>query len=372
MPKKKRKARGSSRKKKRKFQYKKRPDEEIIKRSKQKSGLYDPTYRDDLPVFSPKEGDSFLRLLPPTWEGAQHYGFNLWLHSRVGPDNQTFVCLRRMKNEACPVCEEIERARASGDDEYADEINAYRRVVMWVINREKEKDGPQIYAMPWTLDKDLAKRSVNKRTKEVLCIDDPEEGYDIEFTREGSARNTRYIGAEIARDPSPLSDDDDEFNDWLDFIVENPIPGCVEYYDYDHIANTFAGKRKKADEEEDDEEDDEHEGAFEKTRRPPEDEEEDEDEEIDAEDDDEELDDAEEFDDEEEDEGEDELPDDEDDDDEDGEDDDEDPEEDDEPPPKKSRKRSFKMGAKKKKGRQPKSRDTVSVRKRIKKRLKKK
>jgi len=53
--------------------------------------------------------------------------------------------------------------------------------------------------------------------------------------------------------PSPLHDDKGQAAEWLEFVQENPLPECVQFYDYDHIATMFDGTarvEKTEDEEE--------------------------------------------------------------------------------------------------------------------------
>jgi hypothetical protein len=88
---------------------------------------------------------------------------------------------------------------------------------------------------------------VDKRSGEVLAIDDPENGYDIEFSRTGKQLTTKYIGMQIARRESELGD-----SKWLDYAVDTPIPEQLAYFDYDHIAKVFGGQTSKKDEDLDD------------------------------------------------------------------------------------------------------------------------
>jgi len=207
---------------------------------------FDTAYRPSIQTFTVKEGLVTLRILPATWPNAQHYGYDIWLHSSVGPENQTYLCRKMMLKEPCPVCEERERALREGDEKYAGDLKAYRRVLVWVIDRDHEEEGPQLYPMPWTIDRDLAAMAVDPRTGEIINIDHPDEGYDVSFTRQGSKVNTKYIGVSIARRVSYVSEDEAKQNSWLDFVTDNPVPNCLNYYDYEHIKANFDGAEAAA------------------------------------------------------------------------------------------------------------------------------
>ena len=47
----------------------------------------------------------------------------------------------------------------------------------------------------------------NRRTGELIALEDPEEGVPIFFTKTGQGINTRYTSIEIEKEPFPLDDD---------------------------------------------------------------------------------------------------------------------------------------------------------------------
>lgn len=219
------------------FVYHKRSADDVKKRAEHGGGSdFDVYFNRDIKMYKPKDGDNTIRILPPTWEGAEHYGLDVFVHYGVGPDRQTYLCLHKMKGEPCPICEERQRAQRSGDEEYAKELEPKRRVVVYLIDRDAEKEGVQAYAMPQGTDQDIVKISVDKRTGEVFGIDNPDEGFDVMFERTGTGIKTRYEGIQLARRESSLGNDD-----WLQFAVDNPIPDQLVYYSYDRIAQEFGG-----------------------------------------------------------------------------------------------------------------------------------
>jgi len=229
-----------------KFQYKPRDASSTVERSKQQSSLFDIMTKEGLPTWTPKAGDHSIRFLPPTHENAQHWAIDVWVHSNVGPDSQSYLCLAKMKGESCPVCEEIEKAKSNREEERAKSLKAYKRVMGWIIPRSEEKDGPRLWTYGMTLDKDIAACCIDKRTNEVLAIDDPENGYDVDFTREGTTQqNTKYVGVRIARRSTTLADKQVDQDRWLEFVVNNPLTSCLNFYDYDHIMAAFSGVSRK-------------------------------------------------------------------------------------------------------------------------------
>lgn len=217
-------------------EYQSRSADTMRKRGEQSGNDYDKYLSDTVHMFKCEGGDNVIRFLPPTWPKPEHFGYDIYVHYGIGPDNQTYLCLDKMKGEDCPICEERARAQKDGDEDYAKKLEPKKRVLVYLLDRNNEKAGAQAWAMPWTLDRDICKISVDKRSGDVLELDNPDEGYDVEFEKKGSKDRTEYLGVAISRRSSPLDNDKA-----LDFIDANPLPDILQYYDYDHIQKVFGG-----------------------------------------------------------------------------------------------------------------------------------
>jgi hypothetical protein len=207
----------------------------LEKRAAQQGGDFQGFIIDEVKVYTPKKGDNYIRILPPTWEGADHYGLDLWVHYGIGPERAAVLCLRKMKNEPCPLCEAMARAERSGDEELAKELKPGRRVIVWVINRNDEQQGPLVWPMAWTLDRDICKISRDKRTGAVYAIDHPDEGFDVSFEKEGEQMMTKYTGIQLARRATSVDQES------LDFVAELPLPDVLRWRDYAEVATIFEG-----------------------------------------------------------------------------------------------------------------------------------
>ncbi len=219
------------------FSYKKR-DASTVRKRAQGGNAKDPFIKSTCPAtfFKPKEGQSKLRLMPPTWEDADSFGYDIYVHYGVGPDNVAYLDRSRHLNEADPITEEYEVALNSGDEEYAKELRSAHRVLCYVMDQKDPNKTIYLWSMPQTVDKDIALQSYDQDTQETLSVDDPDDGYDIILTREGSGRNTKYT-VQIARRSSSIEITDE----MLELIEDHPIPEILQFYDYDHIAKTFNG-----------------------------------------------------------------------------------------------------------------------------------
>ncbi len=221
----------------------KRTVESVVRKSKQGGGLYDSYVASEFPFYKVKEGESCVRIMPPTWEDAEKWGdgweVGVYLHYSVGPDNGAYLCLDKMNGETCPVCE---ARRSAADEEEADQLKPSFRCLCWVIDRDNEKAGPQVWSMPITLFRDINARSVDKKSNTPILIDDPEEGYDVVFLRTGNDLRTKYTAVEVLREPSPLHDDEKLQARWLEYVTEHPIPSILHFYDAEHIEKVLFGK----------------------------------------------------------------------------------------------------------------------------------
>lgn len=228
-----------------KFVYKKRDDGEVTRRAEKKGGLRDGYIKDGLPFFKPKEGTNTIRIMPPTWDDPLHYGFDVVVHNNIGADNSAYLCLRGMKkDDNCCLCEERNQAANEKDEAYAKALKPQERVVVWLIDRDNEKDGPKLWSMPFTVDKDISIGRRDKRGGTVLQIDNPDDGYDVEFTYAAPTKTApgKFSGIIVARRDSSLSDDTKQLDAWLDYVANNPIPDCLNYFDNDYISKVYAGK----------------------------------------------------------------------------------------------------------------------------------
>ena len=237
------------------FKYHERSGEDLQKRAEQKGGQFDSVFKSGVDRWRAKDGENIIRILPPTWEEHDHYGYDIWVHSYVGADKSTYLCPQKMLNKPCPICKAARDAKAAGEEDEAKQLAATRRVVAWIIDRDDEKPTPSLYDMSWSMDRDIAALCHNKRTGKVLLIDHPDQGYDIMFTRTGKGLGTRYIGLAVDREDSPIMSDADDQEKVLEYIQENPIPDLLNFYDEAYLKRMIEGGDDERDEDLDDDAD---------------------------------------------------------------------------------------------------------------------
>jgi hypothetical protein len=236
--------RGSSRA----YEYRARTAEEVEERGSMGNQDYDKLLKPGTKLYKVRDGDNRIRLFPPTWKDAKHYGLDVWVHYNVGPDRQSYLCPNKHGDGKCPICAERNDIRGDNDadEKYVKELEPKRRVLVYLIDREDERSGEQAWFMPQSLDKDIVKISVDKESKEVLPIDSPEDGYDIIFEKSGSKLTTKYDGVQIARRSSPLGK-----RSWLENAMDHPLPDLLKVFPSDHIADVFGARGPQRDRRDD-------------------------------------------------------------------------------------------------------------------------
>lgn len=224
-----------------KFTYQKRGYETAQKRTSQGGTAREGFLSDHVRQYTPKEGSNSVRILPPTWDNPDHYAIDVYVHYGIGADNSAYLCPNKMFGKRCPICEARDRANAKGDKDYADKLKPNKRVLAYVIDRDNESDGIKLWAMPWTVDKDIMIQSTSEKTRELLAIDDPENGYDVNVKREGKAEKTKYV-VSIDRNSSEI-----DITDAMEkILLEHPLPTVLVEYSYEHLEKSFNGQNTAA------------------------------------------------------------------------------------------------------------------------------
>jgi hypothetical protein len=235
----------------RKFTYKSRPKEDWSERANMRGGQFDSYIKPAYKLYKAKDGKNVIRVMPPTWKGARHYGYDIYVNYRIGPDNNRYLSLSKMGQGRDPIAEARLQAQREGDEALAKELSPAHHILMWVIDRLEEDEGPMLYPAPFTkVDKAFIDLARDPETGEIVEVDHPDEGCDIRFYKTGQGQTgTDYPAAKMRLlETSPLSSDEEKQEKWLEYITENPIPDCLNFYSYDHIAKVFGGGAAPKDE----------------------------------------------------------------------------------------------------------------------------
>ena len=219
------------------FTYVPRTEAQVSKRANQSGSNYASVIQDQFNTFSAKDGENSIRILPPTWENPEHYGYDIWVHFNVGPEGGTVLCPSRMKHQPCPICEFQSKAETAGREDAAD-FKPKRRVAVWLVDlkAEKQEDNPAIWTMPWTVDRDISKVCKDRESGELYMIDHPTAGYNVYFDKTGKDISTKYMGYSISKKYTSVD------QKYIDFVAANPLPSCLLWRDAKEIQDLFEGE----------------------------------------------------------------------------------------------------------------------------------
>jgi hypothetical protein len=246
-----------------KFVYQKRTREQFNAVKNRRGGGFDSYIKREYKKYKMRDGKNLIRFLPPTWgtedAPANHFAYEAFVNYDIGPDKQSYLSLAKMKQAKDPL---DEARRTTRDQELAKALNPTRRWLAWIVDRMAPDEGPQVFDYPGKLNTAICTASTDEDTNEIVWVDDPKQGADVRFYKEGQGKTgTSYPGEKVkVLAVSPLSDDAAEAKEWLDFVAENPITKCLQYYEYDHISMVYNGAAKASDEEDDNETVDEETG----------------------------------------------------------------------------------------------------------------
>src|SRR3954463_10286072 len=117
------------------FVYTKRDPKQIHERANQSTSQFDGILKNGIDTWRAAVGDNCIRFLPPSWAGHQHYGYDVWVHQRVGVDNGSYPCLAKMQKKRFPICEAARECIDAGEAEEGKKLQPLRKVLAWVVDR---------------------------------------------------------------------------------------------------------------------------------------------------------------------------------------------------------------------------------------------
>jgi hypothetical protein len=140
-------------------------------------------------------------------------------HNFPGKDNKYTYCPKFTSAGKldCPVCELVDELYKAGDKaskELAKSLRTRRMYWMNIIVRDKNGDqGPFIYTPGVMVFGDIS-NIIND--PDYGDVTDPDNGFDISIDRTGTGQTDTDYDVRSRRNPSPLSEDAKQAQEWLD------------------------------------------------------------------------------------------------------------------------------------------------------------
>jgi hypothetical protein len=190
--------------------------------------------------YKTESGANFVRIISPkfdTYDKLPYFGKKIYMHTKIGADESTFLCLRKMFGEPCPVCELMEQIKEQDSDDarlkdLAPKLR-YLFLVVDVTDKTTESKGLRWYDAPVSFNDNVAELSQDRRGGGIIDPSDPDKGKDIEFVRFGTGLSTKYKGFRF-HDNDPIPDA------WLEDAPED-FEEILKKPTYDEVSTAVSG-----------------------------------------------------------------------------------------------------------------------------------
>ncbi len=147
-----------------------------------------------------KDGNNFIRIVAQSTKVP--LALEIWKHSNIGQGKNTYLCLSKMFDKPCPICDYAANLKADGEKaEVLKELGVDHRFLLFVVDttsRETEEEGAKWFDCPVSIWKEICLSSQDRRSGERFDPADPIDGRDIEFIRTDGKR-TSYGGFKLVK-----------------------------------------------------------------------------------------------------------------------------------------------------------------------------
>jgi len=170
---------------------------------------------------------------PHVKEGKPAYILDVWIHRRVGLNEDDFICLNKTYNRPCPICEYqaelIKQRKRSDDPESFDdeikELNPTRRAIYNIVSHDKKDDPDEVRIWDvshFLFERELLEAARKKRGGGFVLFADPDEGKVISFRQVGEKQQMTFKAFEFEDREDVISDELLERAKCLDELINVP------------------------------------------------------------------------------------------------------------------------------------------------------
>ena len=168
----------------------------------------------------------------------------------IGTEGGTFrfVCPRSQtkgKGPRCPVCDEADRMRASGnvlDTKKAGKMYPSKRIYCNVINRKAPELGPRILSFGKSIWDQLEEIRKDKEDGGVWWNPGP-KGFDVNIYRKGQGKNDTEYTCRIGK-RGPLHEDEDQVAEWAERMLN--LGGYAALMDPEELVESLGAEVRGA------------------------------------------------------------------------------------------------------------------------------
>jgi hypothetical protein len=180
------------------------------------------------------EAQKTIRIIP-TEDGSTPLVEMIGHKIQVEGQWKTFACLKAEKDTDCPFCEARQVLLATGNESDKKLANGYGQKKMYivkVIDRDHEEDGPKF----WRFNHDYRKQGIFDKIIGVMRvardITSAEKGRDLSVSIARDQNKRPFVQQIAAFDPSPLSADPAQAQEWINDPMTWQDVYSIKPYDY--------------------------------------------------------------------------------------------------------------------------------------------
>ena len=221
---------------------------EELEKKDGESGQRRSWINDAVDLYKNRVGPNRLRVIPPLEaEELEYYGYEVWVHSQVGNNNDAFLCYSRMRGEACARCE---RQKDLWDDDFdlAKQLYPTKRVLLWVqdLFDDEEPEKPLLFDCPKTLAAEFLKRSEKKRkgkpTGVYIDPSHPTNGRCVTYDYIAPVRAKKGQGGEPGKYEN-VDLESEAAPDLEESIMDELVPfeDCLNHHEYEELQEVDSG-----------------------------------------------------------------------------------------------------------------------------------
>ena len=206
--------------------------------------------KSEIKVFKPKEGNNFIRILPPL-ETGEDFSMDIFVHEFMGPNGDYFLCAQKMLGERCGFCEQRQvHAMKSVDgmnekqkethEKLLYKLAPHKKVIYWILDcgEKPQSPDPMLFPAPPSQIGDAVLRlNIDPKTTELTPVYDPENGFEIYFLKQKKKGTQQWEYVSVQRGNPKSIDNPEEiiahmvpFEDTLVVPDEDLVDKIAVYY----------------------------------------------------------------------------------------------------------------------------------------------
>lgn len=161
-------------------------------------GILDFSEYEEVNFYKPStDSNNVIDIIPWTVKSNNHpqllkpgdldYILDVWIHFKVGPAENNYICLKRTFGKACPICQEREQMKEDEDidEKTLDRMKPTHRAIYNIIDLNDESKGVQLFEASHAYFEQEMEEEIqaqfDQKGEEAPTITDLEEGRTIEF-----------------------------------------------------------------------------------------------------------------------------------------------------------------------------------------------